>query len=327
MADSPPKLKNPFTSLEVPSKLTNRSPLSFFAPTNIKASKLCWPLKACIAISIPIITNGPAVGIAPGPPPPLRLFPCGIAAFKFFNANGISSTTENTGALIFIELGNPGTPILGSAMDSDIPFIFSDLLALVSNTILLKVPAIGNTVSLNPAERINVSIPPEPLISSSAKSVTPCSIGFVFLPGSDFAKSVSTWLMFLDKISGIVLSAGFNFFPLGTNIIVRLSILTPSSGVPLVPGINSLKPNLSSVTAITALSNPCGWNAAISPFVFKNSKSATNWSLVTVILSNLISSNPGTLLPATSLAEIPPPLCASSVATYSTLFASSLISM
>ena len=77
-------------------------------------------------------------------------------------------------------------------MDSDIPFIFSDLLALVSNTTLLNVPAIGNTVSLNPAERINVSIPPEPLISSSAKSVTPCSIGFVFLPGSDFAKSVST---------------------------------------------------------------------------------------------------------------------------------------
>ena len=141
---------------------------------------------------MPIITNGPAVGIAPGPPPPLRLFPCGIAAFKFFNANGISSTTENTGALIFIELGNPGTPILGSAMDSDIPFIFSDLLALVSNTSLLNVPAIGNTVSLNPAERINVSMPPEPLISSSAKSVTPCSIGFVFLPGSDFAKSVST---------------------------------------------------------------------------------------------------------------------------------------
>ena len=89
----------------------------------------------------------------------------------------------NTGLVSLKEDGKPGTAIFGNAIDSDSPFIRSFGSAFTSNICGLIFPMIGKTVSPTPAEAINVSTPPEPLISSSASIVTPASNCALERPG------------------------------------------------------------------------------------------------------------------------------------------------
>ena len=111
---------------------------------------------------------------------------------------GTISEILNTGFVILIELGNPGIETFGSAMDKETPFSFNFGSAFISNKWELIVPATGKIVSPTPADAINVSTPPAPLISSSAIIVIPASIGFVSRPGSDLERSDKTLPMLSD---------------------------------------------------------------------------------------------------------------------------------
>ena len=155
--DRPLNWKRPFGSFAVPMRSMICFPFSSF-PTINSASNSCVPLPACITKSAPIVTKGPAGAVLP---------------FGCFKAAGASSVTANTGLVILIVLGKPGTLRSGNATFRLRSFNLSALLAAFLNVEALIVPTIGITVSDTPPDFIKEPIPFDPLISKSARRLNP----------------------------------------------------------------------------------------------------------------------------------------------------------
>ena len=248
--DNPLKANKPFGAFADPIRLITRLPAASLPTINNESKSCAWPA-ACITRSMPIVTYGPEGGTEGAFAPFAPFTP--LASFK---AAGATSVTANTGFVILIMSGRPGTFSSGSATFKARSFKRSAAAAVLLNVERLIVPTIGITVSVTPPDAIKEPIPCEPLRSRSARMLKPSFSVYPDFVASCFAASARTFFMLAAIFAGTAGSSGFSPEPFGgTTTSVSPSTPTPSSTVPADPGTRSEKTSLSSVTAITALSN------------------------------------------------------------------------
>ena len=106
-----------------------------------------------------MVTNGPTAGVEPS---------------GCLNASGAVSVMANTGFVILIDLGRPGTLRSGSEALNARPFNWSAFEAVLSNIEWLIVPTTGITFELcNPPEDIKELMLSDLWISRSAMKLNP----------------------------------------------------------------------------------------------------------------------------------------------------------